>query len=59
MADKKGYALEHRLVMAEQLGRPLLAAEVVHHEDGNTQHNDLANLRLFASHSEHRRYEGR
>lgn len=46
MAGANGYALEHRLHMAEYLGRPLLKHETVHHKDGITDHNDLENLQL-------------
>lgn len=40
------YALEHRLVMARSLGRPLRRNETVHHIDGNKQNNDISNLQL-------------
>lgn len=46
MRDRTGYVLEHRLVMAEALGRPLLPHETVHHIDGQHDHNDLHNLQL-------------
>jgi len=46
MASKEGYVLEHRLVMARRLGRPLRKNETVHHIDGNTQNNADANLQL-------------
>lgn len=41
-----GYVLEHRLVMARSLGRPLEEHETVHHVDGNKQNNDRSNLQL-------------
>lgn len=46
MRNRSGYVLEHRLVMARALGRPLTKNETVHHIDGNRQHNDLSNLQL-------------
>jgi hypothetical protein len=39
--------LEHRLVMAEFLGRPLTRAEVVHHIDGDKTNNAIDNLELM------------
>jgi len=45
-----------RTVMTAHLGRELLASEVVHHIDGDTMNNDLNNLILFVSQSEHLRY---
>lgn len=46
------YRLEHRIVMEESLGRPLLRSEVVHHKDGNTSNNNIDNLELITQ-SEH------
>lgn len=51
MAMHDGYVWEHRLVMAETLGRPLLPSETVHHIDGVKTHNDPSNLQL--RHSNH------
>lgn len=47
------YILEHRYVMEQHLGRHLDPTEVVHHIDGNPRNNDISNLRLYASQSEH------
>lgn len=47
------YVAVHRLVMEEYLGRYLLPKEVVHHIDGNPVNNNIENLELFSSNSEH------
>ena len=57
MARKDGYVMEHRLVMAQSLGRCLLRTEVVHHIDHNPAHNWRENLLLFSSNGEHKRKE--
>lgn len=44
--------LKHRVVMSQQLGRPLLPTEHVHHRDGNGLNNDPSNLEILSP-SEH------
>lgn len=58
MARKDGYVMEHRLLMAQHLGRPLSRKEVVHHINHDPTDNRLENLELFASNGEHKRHEG-
>jgi hypothetical protein len=57
MARKDGYVMEHRLIVAQHLGRDLLRTEVVHHKDHDPHNNDPANLCLFATNRDHKLYE--
>jgi hypothetical protein len=54
MADRRGYVYEHRLVVADKLGRPLERSEYVHHIDGDTTNNHPDNL-VMVDGSQHSR----
>lgn len=47
MANKEGYAMQHRLVMARSLGRLLTRYEQVHHKNGQRTDNNINNLELW------------
>ena len=57
MATKRGYVAEHRKVVSDSIGRPLLPSEAVHHIDANPENNDLTNLELFQSNALHLQHE--
>lgn len=57
MARKDGYVMEHRLLVAQAIGRAILRKECVHHINHDATDNRLENLMLFASNADHKRYE--
>jgi len=57
MARTDGYVMEHRLLVAQQIGRPLTRSESVHHVNHDATDNRIENLMLFKTNGEHKRYE--
>ena len=57
MARKDGYIMEHRLVMAQWIGRLLLRTEVVNHINHDPRDNPRENLELYPSNADHKRGE--
>jgi hypothetical protein len=54
MAMANGYVMEHRLVMARWVGRPLTRQECVHHLDHDPLNNDRSNLELWPCNRTHK-----
>jgi hypothetical protein len=48
-ASANGTVLQHRVVMSEQIGRPLKPSESVHHRNGKRDDNRIENLELWTS----------
>lgn len=54
MSRRDGYVMEHRVIVAEMVGRPLDRTEVVHHRDHNTRNNAVQNLELWPDNRTHK-----
>ena len=57
MARTDGYVMEHRLVMARWVRRPLTRTECVHHLDHAPLNNPRTNLELWPDNRSHKMME--
>jgi hypothetical protein len=57
MSRKDGYIMEHRLVMAQWVGRVLTRTEVINHINHITRDNRRENLELYPTNGDHKRGE--
>ena len=57
LRDSKTDKYIHRIVMEKHLKRKLTSKENIHHVDGDVTNNNITNLKLYVSNSEHRKYE--
>ena len=55
-ADKKGYTLEHIIILEKKLGRSLEPKEVAHHIDENKLNNKPNNLTTFPNNVAHLKF---
>jgi hypothetical protein len=54
MSRRDGYVMEHRLVVARMVGRPLTRVECVHHVDHDPLNNEPRNLELWPDNRSHK-----
>jgi len=57
MARMDGYVMEHRLIVAQAIGRALRRVEAVHHYNHDPQDNRPENLALFQTNRDHKLFE--